>query len=116
MEIQKMVRETDPPGTEEKAAGNGEKNTEQPLARVHWDDSQMQTTFANVINVLNTREEFTLLFGTNQTWHSNPARELTVKLSNRVVLTAFAAKRLSVLLGARVQEYEQRFGKLPLEG
>lgn len=111
-----MVRETEPHGAGENAAGSGERNADQPLARVNWDDSQMQTTFANVLNVLNTREEFTLLFGTNQTWHANPARELTVKLSNRVVLTAFAAKRLSVLLSARVQEYEQRFGKLPLEG
>ncbi len=76
----------------------------------------MATSFANVINVINTREEFTLLFGTNQTWNLPSSRELTVKLSNRVVLTPFAAKRLLMILAARVQDYEQRFGTLQLEG
>lgn len=83
--------------------------------KVVWDDSQMATSYANVINVFSSREEFTLLFGTNQTWNFTSSNELTVRLSNRVVLTAFAAKRLQTLLTARVQEYEQRFGTLSLE-
>lgn len=85
------------------------------VARVIWDDAQMHTSFANVINVVNTREEFTLLFGTNQSWNMMDKRELTVKLSNRIVLTPFAAKRLLTLLGARVQDYEQRFGIMTLD-
>jgi hypothetical protein len=93
-------------------AGPNEPN----ITRVNWDDSQMQTSFANVINVINTREEFTVLFGTNQTWNLPSSRELTVRLSNRVVLTPFAAKRLMVILAARVQDYEKRFGNLSLEG
>lgn len=84
--------------------------------RVVWDDSQMQTSFANVINVLHTREEFTLLFGTNQTWNPGPSRELAVKLSNRVVLTPYAVKRLATLLNQHVADYEQRFGAMRLEG
>lgn len=82
--------------------------------KVIWDDSKMQTTFANVVNVLSTREEFTMLFGTNQTWNVAGSKELTVGLSNRVVLTPFAAKRLASLLNARIQEYENRFGELNL--
>lgn len=83
--------------------------------KIVWDDAHMQTSFANVINVLNTREEFTLLFGTNQSWNVASSRELTVKLSNRIVITPYAAKRLATLLLARVQDYEQRFGKMSLE-
>lgn len=83
--------------------------------RVVWDDSNMATAFANVINVLTTREEFTLLFGTNQTWNSLNSRDLTVRLSNRVVLSPYAAKRLATLLNVRVQEYESRFGTLNIE-
>ena len=83
--------------------------------RVVWDDAQMATSFANVINVFSSREEFTLLFGTNQTWNMSNSRELTVRLSNRVVLTAYAAKRLQTLLTARVHEYEQKFGALSLD-
>jgi hypothetical protein len=81
-------------------------------ARVHWDQAQMRTEFANVINVLSTREEFSLLFGLNSTWALGEARSFEVKLSNRIVLTPFAAKRLSVLLNERVAEYEAKNGEL----
>jgi hypothetical protein len=83
--------------------------------KVVWDDSQMATSYANVINVFSSREEFTFLFGTNQTWNLAGSRELIVRLSNRIVLTPFAAKRLHALLSSRIQEYEQRFGKLSLD-
>lgn len=79
--------------------------------KVNWDDNNMRTTYANVCNVLSTREEVTLLFGTNQTWY-NGQKELTVKLSERIIMNPFAAKRLSLLLGNVVDEYEKRFGSL----
>lgn len=82
--------------------------------KVNWDDSEMATVFANVVNVLSTREEFALLFGTNQTWNVLGQKELTVSLSNRIVCTPYAAKRLSALLTARIDEYEKRFGEMKL--
>ena len=82
--------------------------------KVNWDDSKMVTTFANVVNVLATREELTLLFGMNQTWNMSQSKELTVHLSNRIVLTPYAAKRLLTLLTARMREYEARLGPLTL--
>ncbi len=82
--------------------------------RVNWDDSKMITSFANVVNVMMTREEVTLLFGTNQTWNVADAKELSVQLDNRIVLTPFAAKRLLTLLSARIAAYEQRFSTLTL--
>jgi hypothetical protein len=82
--------------------------------RVNWDDSRMATTFANVVNVLVTREELTLLFGMNQTWNAQQTRELTVQLSDRIVLTPYAAKRLLTLLTARMRDYEERIGPLTL--
>ena len=82
--------------------------------RVNWDDSKMTTTFANVVNVLATREEVTVLFGINQTWNTAQSKDLTVELSNRMVLTPYAAKRLLTLLHARMAEYEARLGPLTL--
>lgn len=82
--------------------------------RVRWDDSNMQNTYANVCNVSSTREEMTLLFGTNNTWHTGQS-EVSVQLSNRIVLNPFAAKRLSLLLGNVVKEYESRFGELNIQ-
>jgi hypothetical protein len=89
--------------------------SDQVLAtKVNWDDSKMVTTFANVVNVMVTREELTLLFGMNQTWNMAETKELTVQLSNRIVLTPYAAKRLLTLLTARMRDYEARLGPLTL--
>ncbi len=82
--------------------------------KVTWDDTKMVTTFANVVNVLVTREELTLLFGMNQTWNAQQTKELTVQLSNRIVLTPYAAKRLLTLLTARMRDYETRIGPITL--
>ena len=84
---------------------------------VNWDDSNMNTTYANVVNAASTREEVTLFFGTNQTWNvSDNAKSFNVRLSDRIVLNPYAAKRLWTILGAILKEYESRFGPLSLEG
>ncbi len=81
---------------------------------VKWDDSGMTTSYANVCNVSSTREEVTLLFGTNQTLYTGQ-KEFIVKLSDRIILSPYAAKRLLILLGNVVSEYEKRFGQLNIE-
>ena len=91
---------------------NNSGASEAGVAKVHWDQSQMRTEFANVINVFSTREEFSVLFGLNSTLSLSDPRGFEVKLSNRIVLTPFAAKRLSRLLGERVAEYERCYGAL----
>jgi len=80
---------------------------------VKWDDSSMSTTYANVCNVTGTREEVALLFGTNQTLFTGQ-KEVTVKVTNRVVLSPFAAKRLQKLLENVIAQYESRFGALDI--
>ena len=81
--------------------------------KVVWDDSKMHTSYANVCNVLGTREEIMLLFGANQAWHGGQT-EVTVALSERIVLNPYAAKRLLQLLGQGLKEYEGRYGELKL--
>jgi hypothetical protein len=86
---------------------------ETPAAQtVRWDDASMKTSYANVCNVASTREEVVLLFGVNQAWHS-AQREIPVQLTDRIILNPFVAKRLSILLGNVLREYEARFGALP---
>ena len=80
---------------------------------INWDDSSMTTSYANVCNVSSSREEVTLLFGTNQTWHTG-SQEFTIKLSDRVIISPFAAKRLLALLQNVVGQYEARFGQLDI--
>lgn len=82
-----------------------------PQPKIKWDGSKMQSTYANVCNVSSTREEVSLLFGTNQTW-ARGGSEVVVELSDRMILSPFAAKRLSLLLQNVVSEYETRFGEI----
>src|SRR5205085_11811688 len=87
-------------------------NAQAQQMRVRWDDTSMKSSYANVCNVASTREEVVLLFGINQAWHAGQ-REIPVQLSDRVVMSPFAAKRLSTLLDNVLREYETRFGALP---
>lgn len=80
-----------------------------------WDDSAMSTSYANVVNVSMTREECGLFFGTNLTTGIGGRDEVTIKLSDRIIMTPHAAKRLSILLDAHLRAYEERHGKLEVQ-
>lgn len=100
-----------------------EKNKEKPEAtgptqtigqtRIVWDGSNMRSSYANVSNVAGGREEIVLLFGMNQAWHSGQ-EEVKVQLSDRIVLSPFAAKRLSILLNNVINDYEKRYGTMDI--
>lgn len=81
--------------------------------KVKWDDSDIQSMYANIATATATREEFFLLFGLHQNWKGIPENgELNVKLTNRMVLNPHAAKRLATVLARSIQVYEERFGKI----
>jgi Protein of unknown function (DUF3467) len=99
---------TKPPAEADKAAA-------QQGARIKWDDSAMKSSYANVCNVTSTREEVVMLFGINQAWNRGQ-QEVTIQLTDRIIISPYAAKRLVALLDGVVQEYEKRFGTLNVEG
>jgi hypothetical protein len=99
----------------EKEKDNGAVSGRPAVATVNWDDSSMKTSYANVVNASSSREEVTLFFGTNLTWNPGEAREFKVRLSDRIVLNPYAAKRLWILIGAILKEYETRFGPLNID-
>ena len=82
--------------------------------RINWDDSEMQSAYANVGTATANREEFFLLFGTHQHWRGTRAEteEVGVKLAHRIVMSPFAAKRLAVILTQSLKAYEDQFGKI----
>ena len=82
--------------------------------RIKWDDTGMRSSYANVCNVTSTREEVVMLFGMNQAWNRGQ-KEVTIQLSDRIVISPYAAKRLAVLLDGVVKEYENRFGTLNID-
>ncbi len=81
--------------------------------KINWDTDNMRSTYANVCNANCTREEVVLLFGLNQSW-SGAEDEVTIQLAERIILSPFAAKRLSLLLNNVVSQYETRFGSLEI--
>ena len=82
-----------------------------PQLQVKWDDTNMKSSYANVCNVMSTREEVVLMFGVNQAWQAG-TKEVTVQLTDRIILSPHAAKRLLGLLTNIVKQYEDRFGQL----
>ena len=99
---------------ETKKGGSKAAEESRTNPKVVWDDTKMNTSYANVANVTSTREEVTLFFGTNQTWNANE-KEFTVLLSNRLIVSPYTAKRLSLLLNGVLKEYESRYGTLSIE-
>lgn len=81
---------------------------------IRWDTTNLKSAYANVCNVTSTREEVVLNFGINQAWERG-AQELKIELTNRLILSPFAAKRLATMLSKLIGEYENRHGKLDVD-
>ncbi|GAB4285955.1 MAG: hypothetical protein Kow0092_39800 [Deferrisomatales bacterium] len=100
----------DAPGDQKKPAAPA--GTQQ--LRVRWDTSDVKSSYSNVCNVTSTREEVVLNFGINQSWERSPG-EIEIKLTHRIILSPFAAKRLAATLSKLMAEYEARYGEMRLE-
>ena len=70
--------------------------------RIKWDDASMKSSYANVCNVTSTREEVVMLFGVNQAWNRGQ-KEVTIQLTDRIIVSPYAAKRLALLLDGVVK-------------
>lgn len=81
---------------------------------ITWDDSKMETSYANICNISSTKEEIAVLFGTNLTWQSGQ-KEVTVELHDRIVMNPFVAKRLLLMLDATIKNYESSVGRIDIE-
>jgi hypothetical protein len=79
--------------------------------KVRWENTSIQSVYSIVCNVAGTREEIVLLFGMNQAFNATE-NEMTIQLSNRIVMSPFVAKRLALLLNNVVTDYESKYGGL----
>src|SRR4051794_1179440 len=77
------------------------------------DASEISTVYTNFCRVNMTPEELVLDFGLNTSMIPNPNE--TIKLSHRVVMNFFTAKRLLMALMNVVQQHETAFGALELD-
>jgi hypothetical protein len=80
-------------------------------ANVRWNTQGLKSSYANFCNATSTREEVVLNFGVSNNWDRTP-RDMEIELAHRIVLSPFAAKRLSGILAKLIGEYESRYGEL----
>ena len=78
--------------------------------RIEIDDSSVEAIYANMCRVSSTPEEVILDLALNPNPVGNPPEK--IRISQRVILNHFTAKRLVSLLAAAVQRHEQTFGIL----
>lgn len=79
-------------------------------ARVNVDDSDIDATYSNFCRVLSTPEELILDMGLNPQPYATG--DVTIKVSQRIILNHYTAKRLLSALGMALQRHEKAFGVL----
>lgn len=77
------------------------------------DTSSLSTAYANFCRVTGTPEELVLDFGLNT--QMNPTPNEPVKLTHRLVVNYFTAKRLLGALHMAVQQHENVYGVLEID-
>ena len=84
---------------------------EQPAQQtINVDDSDVMAAYSNFCRVSSTPEELILDLGLNP--HPYGTGETTIKVSQRIILNHFTAKRLLSALTMALQRHEQAFGVL----
>ncbi len=99
--------------SKEKGVGSNSAS-ENTQVKIRWNSSDTRSAYANHFNVIVTREEMILCFGLNQALDASE-KEVTVQLSNGIVLSPFTAKRLVTVLSNVIQDYESKYGLLKVK-
>ena len=100
---------------EETAEGQSPETAGSPAAQpaqqtIKVDDSSVAAAYSNFCRVSSTPEELILDLGLNP--HPYGTGETTIKVSQRIILNHFTAKRLLSALTMALQRHEQAFGVL----
>ena len=90
----------------------------QQQVRLRVDERDMATAYANGFRTNGTPEEVILDFGLNlPTPQADPKAtpEMVFKVTERVILNYYSAKRLAITLSQVIRRHEDQFGELELE-
>jgi hypothetical protein len=97
------------------------EQTGQRQVRLHVDERDMRTSYANAFRTNGTAEEVMLDFGLNiinpvpQQQGQQVQGEIVFKVNERVILNYYSAKRLAITLAQVIRQHEQQFGDLELD-
>lgn len=95
------------------AAPEGQKQV-----RIHMDEREMKTSYANAFRTNSTPDEVLLDFGFNLPLPPSGTEqqaEILFKLDSRIVMNYYSAKRLALTLTQMIRRHEEQFGELELD-
>ena len=93
------------------------QQTQQEI-RVHLDERQLHTSYSNTFHVNATPDEVMVDFGLNLVSRvpgPTGQPEVVSQSNDRIIMNYFLAKRLAIMLGQVVRQYEEQFGQLELD-
>lgn len=102
-------------GTGDGAQHSGADPQAPQQVRLEIDDSNVEAHYANLCLVSSTPEEVILDLALNPNPLSNQPQTRRVRISQRVIMNHYTAKRLTALLHSAVQRHEQMFGVLEMD-
>ena len=111
-------KDTPEPTGDKPVEEQAREQTGQRQIRVRVDEREMGTTYANAFRTNATAEEVMLDFGMNLV---NPAQaegdqpEITFKVTERVIMNYYSAKRMAITLSQLIRRHEDQFGELELD-
>jgi len=98
------------------------EQTGQRQVRLRVDEHEMTSTYANAFRTNGTAEEVMLDFGVNllnpaaqQQVQKDAQPEIVFKVTDRVIMNYFSAKRLAITLSQLIRRHEEQFGELELD-
>jgi len=104
-----MAEETKPEGQPQTPPAQ----PQQQMPQFTVDTSQLSTAYANFCRVTGTPEELVLDFGLNTQMTPHPTE--AIKLTHRLVVNFYTAKRLLGALHMAVQQFENVYGVLEVD-
>ncbi len=99
------------PAQEQQPTPEQQQAQQQAAQQLQLDDSNIQACYANFCRVMGSPEELSIDFGFNpQTMGPPPTSPL--KVTQRIIVNHYTAKRLLAALQHSVQQHERVFGVL----
>jgi len=110
------AKENSPEQSRDDLSQQAQQQTGSQQVQLRIDEREMSTHYANAFRTNATAEEVMLDFGVNL---PNPAAqadkpEIIFRITNRVVLNYYSAKRMAITLSQLIRRYEEQFGELEL--
>jgi len=94
------------------------EQTGQQEIQLRVDERNMDSSYANAFRTNATPEEVMIDFGVNLPVPQPPkgaSRQVVFRISDRVIMNYYSAKRLAITLSNLIRQHEQQFGELELD-